>query len=109
MKNKEITVLEQEIHTNKDDYFPLTDIAWYKNTKAPANAVKKRLRREGYIEFIGLREQLDNSNFNMVEFDQFKSEAEHNYFTLSPKMDRLSKCNRDYIKVTQIQWRSLRS
>ncbi len=29
-KNKEITVLEQEIHISKDDYFSLTDIARYK-------------------------------------------------------------------------------
>lgn len=29
MKNKEITVLDQEIHINKDDYFSLTDIARY--------------------------------------------------------------------------------
>ena len=26
MKNKEITVLDQAIHINKDDYFSLTDI-----------------------------------------------------------------------------------
>lgn len=31
MKNKEITVLDQAIHINKDDYFSLTDIARYKN------------------------------------------------------------------------------
>ena len=29
MKNKEITVLDQEIHINKNDYFSLTDIAKY--------------------------------------------------------------------------------
>ena len=28
---------------------------------------------------------MNNSNFNVVEFDQFKNEAGHNYFTLSPK------------------------
>ena len=26
MKNKEITVLDQAIHINKDDYFSLTDV-----------------------------------------------------------------------------------
>ena len=35
MKNKEITVLDQEIHINKDDYFSLTDIARYKNAEEP--------------------------------------------------------------------------
>ena len=85
MRNKEITVLEQAIHINKDDYFSLTDIARYKNADAPADVVKNWLRRKDTIEFIGLWELLNNSNFNVVEFDQFKNEAGHNYFTLSPK------------------------
>ena len=85
MKNKEITVFEQAIHINKDDYFSLTDIARYKNADAPADVVKNWLRRKDTIEFIGLWELLNNSNFNAVEFDQFKNEAGHNYFTLSPK------------------------
>ena len=85
MKSKEITVLDQEIHINKDDYFSLTDIARYKNPGAPADVVKNWLRRKDTIEFIGLWEKLNNPNFNVVEFDQFKNEAGHNYFTLSPK------------------------
>ena len=78
MKNKEITVLDQAIHINKDDYFSLTDIARYKNPDAPADVVKNWLRRKDTIEFIGLWEQLNNSNFNRVEFDTFRSEAGHN-------------------------------
>ena len=85
MKNKEITVLDQAIHINKDDYFSLTDIARYKNPDAPADVVKNWLRRKDTIEFIGLWERLNNPDFNVVEFDQFKNEAGHNYFTLSPK------------------------
>ena len=30
-------------------------------------------------------EKLNNPNFNVIEFDQFKNEAGHNYFTLSHK------------------------
>lgn len=70
---------------NKNDYFSLTDIARYKNPEAPADVVKNWLRRKDTIEFIGLWEKLNNPNFNVVEFDQFKNEAGHNYFTLSPK------------------------
>ena len=85
MKSKEITVLDQEIHINKNDYFSLTDIARYKNPEAPADVVKNWLRRKDTIEFIGLWEKLNNPNFNVVEFDQFKNEAGHNYFTKKKK------------------------
>ena len=85
MKNKEITVLDQAIHINKDDYFSLTDIARYKNLDAPADGVKNWLSRQDTIEFIGLWERLNNPDFYVFEFDQFKNEAGHNYFMLSPK------------------------
>ncbi len=85
MAIKEITVLDRQIHLNKDDYFSLTDIAKFKNPEAPADVIKYWLRRKDTIDYIGLWEKLNNQNFNMVEFDQFKSEAGHNYFTMSPK------------------------
>lgn len=40
MKSKEITVLDQEIHINKNDYFSLTDIARYKIPKLPPMSLK---------------------------------------------------------------------
>ena len=85
MKNKGIIVLNQEIHINKDDYFSLTDIARYKNSEAPRFAIQNWIPRIDTIQYIGLWEQLNNLNFIVVEFDQFKNEACHNYFTLSPK------------------------
>lgn len=56
MKNKEIMVLDQKIHINKDDYFSLTDIARYRNQDAPAAVVKNWLRRKDTIGFLGLWE-----------------------------------------------------
>ncbi len=85
MKNKEIMVLDQKIHINKDDYFSLTDIARYRNQDAPAAVVKNWLRRKDTIGFLRLWERLNNPDFKVVEFDQFKNEAGRNYFTLSPK------------------------
>lgn len=67
------------------DFISLTDIAKYKNKIAPADVVKNWLRRKDTIEFLGLWERLNNPNFNMVDFDQFKNSAGSNAFTLSPK------------------------
>ena len=85
MKNKEITVLDQAIHINKDDYFSLTDIARYKNPEEPRFVIQNWMRRIDTIQYLGLWEQLNNPSFNRVEFDTFRSEAGHNYFTMTPK------------------------
>jgi len=52
MKNKEITVLDQEIHINKDDYFSLTDIAKYKNPEDPRFVIQNHMRRIGIIQIL---------------------------------------------------------
>ena len=85
MKSKEITALDQEIHINKNDYFSLTDIAKYKNAEDPRFVIQNWMRRIDTIQYMGLWEQLNNPNFNRVEFDTFRSEAGHNYFTMTPK------------------------
>lgn len=69
---------------NDDDYISLTDIARIKNPNFPADVIKNWIRLRSTIEFIGLWEQLNNLNFNMVEFDQFKNESGHNYFVMTP-------------------------
>ena len=60
---------------NEEDYISLTDIARYKNPEFPADVVKNWLRVRSTIEFLGLWEQLNNPNFKLVEFDQFKNAA----------------------------------
>ncbi len=52
MKNKEITVLDQEIHINKNDYFSLTDIAKYKNAEDPRFVIQNWMRRIDTIQYI---------------------------------------------------------
>ena len=61
MKNKEITVLDQEIHINKNDYFSLTDIAKYKNAEDPRFVIQNWMRRIDTIQYMGLWEQLNRS------------------------------------------------
>ena len=48
----------------------------------PSDVIKNWMRRKDTIEFLGLWESLNNLNFNSVEFDQIKSEAGYNSFTL---------------------------
>lgn len=67
-----------------DDYISLTDIAKYKNADEPFIVVCNWLRARNTIEFLGLWEQINNSNFNPLEFDRFKNESGANAFTLSP-------------------------
>ena len=58
---------------NKDDYISLTDIikAFGDNT-----VIYNWMRNRSTIEFLGLWEQMYNSNFKPIEFDRFKNEAD---------------------------------
>lgn len=71
--------------SNEADYISLTDIAKKRNPEFPADVVKNWLRSRSTIEFLGLWERLNNPNFKLVEFDQFKQEAGANSFVLSPQ------------------------
>ncbi len=70
---------------NEDDYISLTDIAKHKNPDYPADIVKNWLRSRSTIEFLGLWEKMNNPDFKLVEFDQFKNQAGSNAFVLSPQ------------------------
>lgn len=67
------------------DYLSLTDIAKYQNADAPADVIKNWLRLRNTIGYLGIWEQLHNSNFNLVEFDGFRNVSGANAFTLSPQ------------------------
>ncbi|NCO12372.1 MAG: DNA-binding protein [Candidatus Pacebacteria bacterium CG_4_10_14_3_um_filter_34_15] len=71
--------------TQKDeDYISLTDIAKYKNKHEAKDVVKNWLKNKNTIEFLGLWEKINNTEFKGVEFDSFKFESGSNSFTLSP-------------------------
>lgn len=70
---------------NEEDFISLTDMARRRNPEFPADVVKNWMRLRSTIEFLGLWEQLNNPNFKLVEFDQFKNEAGANAFVLSPQ------------------------
>ena len=70
---------------SKDDFLSLTDIAKFRNADAPADIIKNWLRTRSTIELLGLWEKLNNPEFKLVEFDQFRLQAGENAFVLSPK------------------------
>jgi len=79
--NKEITYYSKK----EEDYISLTDIAKYKNNKHPSDVVKNWLRKRNTIEFLGLWEKINNYNFKLVEFDQFRFNSGINSFVLPPQ------------------------
>lgn len=83
-----LSVLEKDISTFKQgdiEYINITDIARYKNTARTDDLIRNWLRNRNTIEFLGIWEQLNNPDFNPVEFDGFKKEAGLNSFTLTAK------------------------
>lgn len=84
-KNKIITIYDQSVRIQKDDYISLTDIARFKKTDRTDDLIRNWLRNRNTIEYLGIWEKLHNSNFNPVEFDGFRKEAGLNSFTLTPK------------------------
>ena len=67
------------------EYISLTDLAKTQNDDAPADVVKNWLRNKETLLFLGVWEELNNTNFKLVEFDQFKNEAGRHAFTMSPQ------------------------
>ena len=72
------------IRIDNTDFISLTDLAKYQNSSDPSFTVKNWLRKVSTIDYIGLWEQLHNFNFNLVEFDQIKTEYGKNSFAMSP-------------------------
>lgn len=81
VKGTSITV----ISGGANDYISLTDIARYKNSERTDDLIRNWLRNRNTLEFLGIWEQLNNPNFNPVEFDGIRMRAGLNSFTLTPK------------------------
>lgn len=86
-KKSSIQVKDVEIKTlslNNLDYLSITDIAKQKNPVEPKDVVKNWMRLKNTLEYLGLWERLNNSNFKGVEFDPLLKDAGSNAFTMSP-------------------------
>ena len=81
VKGTSITV----VSSGSDDYISLTDIARYKDTERTDYIIQNWLRNRNTIEFLGIWEQLNNPNFNPIEFDGIRRQAGLNSFVLTTK------------------------
>lgn len=70
---------------SEDDYISLTDIAKFHNPELPGYVIQNWMRNHSTIEFLGLWEQLNNPNFNCLEFEAIKQAAGSNSFVMTPK------------------------
>jgi len=70
------------ISYHDSDYICLTDMV---KDKEGNDHIRNWMRNRNTIEFLGIWEQLNNSNFKGVEFDTFKKQAGLNSFNLTPR------------------------
>ncbi len=100
MKTKSnIEILWREVSfysQRSDDYISLTDIAKYKNAGMTGLVISHRLSRRYTVEFIWLREQINNPEFNVTEYSNIKNESGSHWYILSSKQ-RISKTNAIWI------------
>lgn len=79
VKGTEVTVL----YIDEKDYISLTDMV--RNIENGLSLIEKWLRNKNTIEFLGIWEEMYNSDFNSPEFEGIKNEAGLNRFILSVK------------------------
>ncbi len=85
MKEKNLNingVLVRLSQINDKDYISITDIA--KKYGKPSVLIINWLKTYSTLEYIELWEQLENPNFKVIEFDNFKKQAGRNRFVISP-------------------------
>ncbi len=67
----------------EEDYISLTDIAKHKSSKSDL-IIQNWMRNRNTIEYLWLRETINNEKFKPVEFEGFKKDSWLNAFLMSP-------------------------
>jgi hypothetical protein len=83
-----IQVLDSEVAVyvqNNEDFICITDIARYKDSNRTDYLIQNWLRNRNTIEFLGIWEQLNNPDFNPIEFDGIRKQAGLNSFILTAR------------------------
>lgn len=78
VKGTEVSIIN---HLN-EDYISLTDMI---KSFGDDTIIKNWLRNRNTVEFLGIWEQINNPNFNSVEFDLIRNQTGLNSFVLSVK------------------------
>ncbi len=68
-----------------EDYVSLTEIARHRDSARGDYIIQNWMRNRNTIEFLGIWEQLNNPDFNSIEFDGIRNRAGLNSFSLTPK------------------------
>ena len=79
VRGTSITIISHE----KEDYISLTDMV--KNFEGGYALIEQWLRNKDTVLFLGVWEQINNPDFNSLEFEGIKNEAGRNIFYLSVK------------------------
>ncbi|MBC7759836.1 MAG: KilA-N domain-containing protein [Phormidesmis sp. FL-bin-119] len=61
---------------NKDEYISLTGIARYRDAERSDYILQNWLRNRSIVKFVGLWKQFNNPDFNSIEFDGIKNQAD---------------------------------
>ena len=73
----EINVIDNKIgimRIGDVDYISLTDLAKYQNPEDPSGVIRNWMSNRNSFDYYGLWEQINNENFNSVEFHVIKTE-----------------------------------
>ncbi|KAA3639462.1 MAG: KilA-N domain-containing protein [Proteobacteria bacterium] len=87
-KNQKIDVQGTQVTVTRKDqleHISLTDIAKHKDSERTDYIIQNWLRNKNTIEFLGIWEKLNNSDFNPIEFEGFRNRAGLNSFVLTTK------------------------
>ena len=86
MKNRNITVRGTPVGIttrHEQDYISLTDMV--KNFDGGSALIEQWLKNKDTVLFLGVWEQINNAEFNSIEFEGIRNEAGRNSFYLSAK------------------------
>lgn len=78
VEGTEITISKKQ----NQEYISITDIA--KRYGEPRILIQNWIRTASTLDFLALWENLNNPNFNRIEFDAIRKQAGGNAFTMSP-------------------------